>query len=48
VVWETGELHAEFWWRNLRKTDHLENPGVEEMIILKFIFKKCMCCMDGI
>jgi len=25
----------------LRETDHLEDPGVDEILILKFIFEKC-------
>jgi hypothetical protein len=29
-------VHTEFWWG-----DHLENPGVDGSIILKWIFKKC-------
>jgi hypothetical protein len=28
------------WWENLRETSHLEDPDVDERIILKFIFKK--------
>jgi len=24
VVRETGEVHTEFWWRNLKVKDHLE------------------------
>jgi hypothetical protein len=27
-------------WKNLRKGDHLENPGVDGRIILKWIFEK--------
>ena len=34
------DMHTGFWWGNTTKTDHLEDPGVDE-IILKLIFKKC-------
>jgi hypothetical protein len=33
-------VHAEFWWGDLRNRNELENPGVDEKIILKWIFKK--------
>ena len=33
-----GEVHTGFWWGNLRKRDHLEDPGVEERILLRWIF----------
>jgi len=29
-----------FWCGNLRERDHLEDPGVDERIILRWIFKK--------
>jgi hypothetical protein len=32
-----GELYTSFWWGNLRERDHLENPGVGERIILRWI-----------
>jgi hypothetical protein len=34
-VWGTGEVHTGLWWGNLRKGDHLEDPGVDEKTILK-------------
>jgi hypothetical protein len=33
-------VHTEFWWEDLRDGDHLEDPGVDRRIILKWIFKK--------
>ena len=34
-----AEVHAGFWWGKLRERDHLENLGVDRMI-LKRNFKK--------
>jgi hypothetical protein len=31
---------AGFWWENLRGTDHLEDPGVDGKIIIRWIFRK--------
>ena len=35
-----GEAYIRFWWENLRKTDHLGDPGVDGRIILRWIFRK--------
>jgi hypothetical protein len=32
--------YTEFWWGNLRGRNHLEDPGVDERIILRCIFRK--------
>ena len=37
---EGGEAYTGFWWGNLRETDHLEDPGVDRRIILRWIFRK--------
>jgi hypothetical protein len=29
-----------FWWGNVREGDHLEDPGIDERIILGWIFGK--------
>jgi hypothetical protein len=40
TLWEAGEVHARFWWGNLRERDHLEGLDVDGRIILKWIFRK--------
>jgi hypothetical protein len=32
-------VHTEFWWGNLRKRDHLRDPGVDGKVILRWIFR---------
>jgi len=34
---DSGEVHTGFWWGNLRERDHLEDPGVDGRIILKWM-----------
>jgi hypothetical protein len=36
----TVEVHAGFWWGNLREGDHLEDLGVDRRIILKWILEE--------
>ena len=33
-------MHTGFWWVELREGDHLEDPGIDGGMILKWIFKK--------
>jgi hypothetical protein len=35
-----GEVYTGFWWGNMRERDHLEGPGVDGKIILRWIFRK--------
>jgi hypothetical protein len=34
------EYVQDFWWRNLRERDHLEDPGLYLRVILKCILHK--------
>jgi hypothetical protein len=36
----TVEVYTGFWWGNLRKRHHLEDPGLDGRIILGQIFRK--------
>jgi len=35
-------LHAGFWWGYLRGSDHFKDLGIDERIILKWIFRKLL------
>jgi hypothetical protein len=41
-------VYTGFWWGNLRERQHLEDPGIDGMIILKWIFRKWDGGMDWI
>jgi hypothetical protein len=34
-----GQVYREFWWTTPEETDHLEDQGVDERMIIKWIFK---------
>jgi hypothetical protein len=34
------EAYTGFWWGTLRERDHLEAPGTDDRIILRWIFRK--------
>jgi hypothetical protein len=40
-VWGRGRVYTGLWWRNLRKRDHLGDPGVDGRIILSWLYMKC-------
>jgi len=33
-------LYTGFWWGNLDERDHLEDPGENGRVILRYIFRK--------
>jgi hypothetical protein len=37
------EVYRGLWWGNLREKNHLEDPGIDERIILRWIFRKWNC-----
>jgi hypothetical protein len=38
-MWQK-EVHIGFWWGNPKEADHLEDQGVDDRVILIWIFKK--------
>jgi len=41
-------MYTGVWWGNLRERDHLEDPGIDGRIILRWIFRKWVGGMDWI
>jgi hypothetical protein len=47
VVVVVGQVHAGFWWGNLRYRDHMEYLRVDGKIILKWSFRNWMGTWTG-
>jgi hypothetical protein len=39
-TWGRGEVHNGFWWGNLREINHMEVPGIDGRIVLRWMFRK--------
>ena len=39
-VWGRGEAYTGILWGNLSERDHLEDPGVDGRIILRWMFRE--------
>ena len=39
-IWGIGEVCSGFWWGDLRERDHMEDLGLDGMIILKWVLKE--------
>ena len=39
-MWGIMEVYTGFWWGYLREGEHLEDPGIDERVILRWVFKK--------
>jgi hypothetical protein len=40
-IWGRAVVYIGLWWGDLRERDHLKDPGLDERIILRWIFRKC-------
>jgi hypothetical protein len=37
-----------FWWKNVKERHHLDDPGIDVRIIVRWIFRKWDGCMEGL
>jgi len=47
-VWGTGEMHTEFWCGGVRERYHLEDPGVDVKVKLKWMLRKSAERLSGL
>jgi len=40
VISESGFLNTGFWWRNLRKINHMEDIRIDGRTILRWMLRK--------
>jgi hypothetical protein len=40
------KIHTQFWWGNLKETDHLKDLGLDGRIVLKCIFRGSLIFWD--
>jgi len=40
MVERRGEVCSRFWWVILRERDHLEGPGIDGRLMLRWIFRR--------
>jgi len=45
-IWGRREMNREFWWGNLKQTDHLQDLDLDMRIILRWILGKWWESMD--
>jgi len=41
-AWVRVQVYTGFWWGHLRETNHLDDPGIDWRIILRWIFRSGM------
>jgi len=48
TYWGRAAVYTGFWCKKPRERNHLEDPGVDRRIILRWIFRKWLGGMDWI